>query len=110
MEKDLKLYQNYKAFMQDVLSKGSTWKVSPNQKGFTKGTAWYILHHGVYHPHKPGKIHVMFDCSAKFMTKSLSDMLYKALDLTSSLVQVLLRFREERVAIMAYIESMFHQV
>ena len=52
----------------------------------------------------------MFDCLAKFMGKSLNDMLYKGPDLTSSLVGVLLRFREERVAVMAEIESMFHQV
>ncbi|KAL1277108.1 hypothetical protein QQF64_023781 [Cirrhinus molitorella] len=30
------------------------------------GNAWYIPHHGVYHPRKPKKIRVVFDCSAKF--------------------------------------------
>jgi hypothetical protein len=25
----------------------------------------YIPHHGVYNPHKPGKIRVIFDCSAE---------------------------------------------
>ena len=53
---------------------------------------------------------IVFDCSAKFMGKSLNDMLYKGPDQTSSLVGVLLRFRAERVAVMADIESMFHQV
>ena len=81
--------------MEDILSKGYACKVSPDQKSPTKGTTWYILHHGVYHPRKPGKIRVVFDCSAKFMGKSLNDMLYKGPDLTSSLVGVLLRFREE---------------
>ena len=52
----------------------------------------------------------MFVCSAKFMGKSLNDILYKGAELTSSLVGVLLRFHEERVAVMADIESMFHQV
>ena len=99
--RDPKLYQDYKAFMEDILSKGYARKVSPDQKSPAKGTAWYIPHHGVYHPRKPGKICVVFDCSAKFMGKSLNDMLYKGPDLTSSLVGVLLRFREERVAVMA---------
>ena len=52
----------------------------------------------------------MFDCSTRCMGKSLNDMLNKGLDLTSSLVRVLLRFREERVDVMAHIESMIHQV
>ena len=110
LERDPKLYQDYKAFMEDILSKGYASKVSPDQKSPTKGTAWYIPHHCVYHPRKPGKIRVVFDCSAKFMGKSLNDMLYKGPDLTSLLVGVLLRFREDRVAVMADIESMFHQV
>ena len=109
-ERDPKLYQDYKAFMEDILSKGYVRKVSHDQKSLGEGTAWYIPHHGVYHPHKPGKIRVVFDCSAKFMGKSLNDMLYKGPDLTSSLVGVLLRFREDRVAVMADIESMSHQV
>ena len=37
-------------------------------------------------------------------------MLYKGSDLTNSLVGVLTRFREDRIAVMADIESMFYQV
>ena len=96
--------------MEDILSNGYARKVSPDQKSPAKGTAWYTLHHGVYHPRKPGKIRVVFDRSAKGMGKSLNDMLYKGPDLTSSLVGVLLRFREERVTVMADIGSKFHQV
>ena len=96
--------------MEDILSKGYARKVSPDQKSLMKDTAWYIPHHGVYNSHKPGKIRVVFDCSAKFMGKSLNDMLYMGPDLTSSLVGVLSRFHEDRVAVMADIESMFHQV
>ena len=84
--------------------------VSPDQKSLAKGTAWYIPHHGVYHPRKPGKIRVVFDCPATFMRKSLNDVLYKSPGLTSWLGGVLLRLREERVAVMADVESMFHQV
>ena len=34
------------------------------------GKTWYIPHHGVYHPSKPGKIRVVFDRSAEFQVKS----------------------------------------
>ena len=37
-------------------------------------------------------------------------MLYKGPDLTNSLVGVLTKLREDRIAVMADIESMFHQV
>ena len=74
------------------------------------GKTWFIPHHGVYHPHKPGKIRVVFHCSAKYKGKSLNDLLLKGPDLTNSLLGVLTRFRQEHVAVMADIEAMFHQV
>ena len=92
------------------MSKGYARKVLPDHDGLEKGRAWYILHLRVYYPHKPGKIRVVFDCSAKFMGNSLNDMLYKGPNLTNSLVGVLSRFREDRVAVIADIESMFYQV
>ena len=43
------------------------------QKGYARkaeneevGKVWYIPHHGVTHPAKPGKVRVVFDCSAEF--------------------------------------------
>ena len=46
-----------------------------------EGDAWYVPHHEVYHPNKPGKIRVVFDCTAKFVGLSLNSMLYKGPDL-----------------------------
>ena len=96
--------------MGDIAAKGYAREVPPDQRSLKEGKAWYIPHHGVYHTHKPGKIRVVFYCSAKFNSVSLKSMLYKGPDLTNSLVGVLTRFREDRVAVMADIEAMFHQV
>src|SRR5664279_1022300 len=52
----------------------------------------------------------MFDCAAKFQQISLNDQVLQGPDLTNKLVGVLLRFRQERIALMADVESMFHQV
>ena len=82
------------------------------QKSREYWKAWYIPHHGVYHPPKPGKIRVVFYCSAKFNGVSLNNMQYKGPDLTNSLVGVLTRFRQDKIGkeIEADIESRFHHV
>ena len=67
-------------------------------------------HHGVYHPRKPEKMRIVFDCAAKYQDISLNDELLQGPDLTNSLFDVLLRFREEKIAIMGDIEAMFMMV
>ena len=71
---------------------------------------WYLPHHPVFHPRKPGKVRVVLDCAAKFLGVSLNDMLLPGPDLNNNLIGALMRFREEPVAVFADIESMFHQV
>ena len=110
LKKNPRLLDDYKAFVEDIVAKGYARKVPPHQResGY-QGKTWFIPHHGVYHPHKPGKIRVVFDCSAKYRGKCLNDLLLKGPDLTNSLQGVLTRFRQDRVAVMADIEVMFHQ-
>jgi len=71
---------------------------------------WYLPHYAVQNVNKPGKIRVVFDCLAKYGGVSLNENVMSGPDLTNRLIGVLLRFREEPVAMMADIESMFHQV
>ena len=96
----------YKVFIDDILQKGYARKAENEQVG----KVWYIPHHGVTHPSKPGKVRVVFDCSAEFGGTSLNKQLIAGPDLTNQLVGVLTRFREEHIAYMADIEAMFHQV
>ena len=103
------LFNDYKGFMADIIAKGYARKV-PADLQKSSNVKWYIPHHGIYHPHKPGKIRVAFDCSAKYQGKSLNDLLLNGQDLTSTLFGVLMRFRQERITLMADIESMFYQV
>lgn len=93
--------------MSEIITNGDAERVPEEE--INKGPVWYIPHHGVYHPHKPGKIRVVFDCSAKFEGVSLNDYLLTGPKLTSSLIGVLCRFRKGQVAIMCDIEHMFQQ-
>ena len=93
--------------MEDLLEKGYATSAPPVS---TPGKTWYLPHHAVVHPAKPGKVRVVFDCSAKYRGLSLNDQLLQGPDLTNPLVGVLTRFRQEPIAIMSDIEAMFHQV
>ena len=63
----------------------------------------------MYHPQKPDKIRVVFDCSASFDGESLNSHLLQGPDLTNKLLGVICRFRQEPVAVMCDIEQMFYQ-
>ena len=94
--------------MSDIISKGYARKVDEEFKDEV-GRTWYLPHHGIYHPQK-AKVRVVFDCSATFEGHSLNDKLFQGPDLTSTLLGVLTRFRQEKYAFMADIEKMFFQV
>jgi hypothetical protein len=110
MKKNSKFHQDYKDFMEDILDKEYAEEVPDSEIDRGDGKVWYIPHHGVYHPRKPEKIRVVFDCSAKYAGLSLNDTLLQGPNLTNNLVGVLLRFRRYPVAILADIEKMFYQV
>ena len=65
---------------------------------------WYIPHHGVYHPKKPQKIRVVFDCSAQSHGTCLNNHVLQGPELMNSLTGVLCRFRQEPIAVMGDIE------
>ena len=71
---------------------------------------WYLPHHGVVNPKKPGKVRVVFDAAARSGGTSLNEELLTGPDLANSLIGVLLRFRQRRFPISADIKAMYHQV
>ncbi|KAL3981342.1 small subunit ribosomal protein S12 [Sarotherodon galilaeus] len=101
--------EDYSAFMKDLISKGYAAKVPDKDLERSDGKVWYIPHHGVYHP-KKHKMRVVFDCGAAYQGFTLNGQLLQGPNLTSTLIGVLTRFRQEPVAVMADVEAMFHQV
>lgn len=71
---------------------------------------WYVPHHAVSPVDKPNKFRVVFDCSANYNGYSLNQNLLKGPDLANSLTGLLIRFREELVAISCDVKKMFYQV
>ena len=105
--KDLNLRVKYTTCIEDLLHKGYAKKAPAIA---IPRRTWYLPHHAVFHPAKPGKVCIVFDCSAKYRGSSLNDKPLQGTDLTNSLVRVLAHFRQEAVAVMADIKSKFHQV
>ena len=71
--RDRKIYDDYCDFMKEIIDKGYARKITEDNDVPEIGKVWYLPHHGVYHPRKPGKIRVVFHCSASFQGTSLND-------------------------------------
>ncbi|CAM4718193.1 unnamed protein product [Leuciscus chuanchicus] len=69
--------------------------------------SWFLPHHMVRHN---GKERIVFNCSFQLGRQSLNNYLLPGPALGPSLLGVLLRFREHRVAVSGDIKGMFHQV
>nr|XP_054764691.1 uncharacterized protein LOC129271341 [Lytechinus pictus] len=113
LKKDSNLAVKYTETVQGYIEKGFAEKVPRQEKEENLQTSctWYLPHHPVVHPHKPAKVRVVFDCAAKYRGTSLNDTLLQGPDHTNKLlVGVLLRFRQEPVAVVGDVEAMFHQV
>ena len=106
---DENLYRKYSATMNEYLSNGHAVKIAPRELSVEGKVVWYLPHHPVIHARKPDKVRVVFDCAAKYLGTSLNDQLMQGPDLNNNLIGVLMRFREEPYAVVADIESMFHQ-
>ena len=108
--KDPDLHRRYTDQMESNIKMGHAEKV-PLQELSSGIKQWYIPHQPVVNPKKPEKVRIVYDCAAaSSYGKSLNDFLMKGPDLMNSLVGVLLRFRREKIAIVAEIETMFYQI
>ncbi|KAK3730132.1 hypothetical protein QZH41_004836 [Actinostola sp. cb2023] len=108
--RDEELFDKYKSTVLDYIGKGHARRVPEQEVNVQDKPLWYLPHHPVFNPNKPNTTRVVFDCAARFKETSLNDQLLSGPDLTNTIVGVLTRFRQERVALAADIECMFHQV
>ncbi|KAJ8364861.1 hypothetical protein SKAU_G00136920 [Synaphobranchus kaupii] len=107
LNRDPKFKNDYVNFMEGVFKDGNAERADNEPE---PGNVWYIPPQGVYHPRKPDKISVVFDCSAKYEGTALNDHLLTGPDLTNGLTGVLCRFRKDPIAMMCDVEKMFHRL
>ncbi|CAH8287249.1 unnamed protein product [Heterobilharzia americana] len=104
------LRESYTSAMEETIRKGYAAVAPEPQLDPSYRPRWYLPHHAVFNPKKPGKVRVVLDCAAKLSGTSLNDFLYQGPDTTANLVGILLRFRKELIALTSDVEEMFMQV
>nr|XP_039268838.1 uncharacterized protein LOC120343883 [Styela clava] len=100
----------YCTSMRKNIERGWVRKLTDKERDTLGPRTWYLPHHGVQNPNKPGKIRIVFDATATYCGISLNNQIYSGPDLINNLIGVLLRFRERPVALNADIEAMYHMV
>ncbi|XP_044760231.1 uncharacterized protein LOC123317687 [Coccinella septempunctata] len=110
MLKDDIFKKKYCDNIQKYIDKGYARKLTGEEAKKEGARTWYLPHFGVINPHKPQKLRLVFDAAAKSHGISLNSNLLAGPDYLQSLVAVLIRFRERKVAFSSDIREMFHQV
>ena len=110
LEKDLNLKTQYASDIRSDVEKGYVVPVSPHDSKNRSDREWYVPHHPVLNPNKPGKVWRVLNGASRFHGNSLNNSLLVGPDLLQNLLFVLMRFREHKYALSADIEGMFMQV
>jgi hypothetical protein len=86
-------------------------KLSDEEIQDYKGPVHYISHHAVLRPDNTSTpVRIVFNSSSTYQGHRLNDYWQKGRDLLNGLFGVILRFRENKVAITADISKMYHRV
>ena len=111
LTKDQSLREKHSNTINEDLDKGCVVRVKDAHKVESRSEReWYLPHHPVVNPNKPGKVRRVLNGAAKFHGASLNKSLFTGPDLLQNLIYVLLRFRQHPLAVSADIKGMFLQV
>ena len=102
--------RKYQDVINSYISKGHAKKLTPEESKEVTSKTWYLPHHAVLNPNKPGKVRIVFDAASKYDRVCLNDKLLTGPDLLNNLVGILMRFRSGKIGIMADVEQIFYQV
>lgn len=104
------LAKSYDNQIQEMINSQFTRKLSIDEIENYTGPVFYLPHHGVLKDSKSTPIRVVFNSSVVFHGHSLNDYWEKGPDLYNDLLGVLLRFRENNVALVGDISKMYYRI
>ena len=102
-------FEEYAGAVRKYVTDGHAVQVPEEELEKGDGEVFYLLHHGVRHP-KKRKLRVVFNLSKEYQGKSLNGEVDGCPDLLEKIVGVLMRFRQERIAVVGDIQAFFHAV
>ena len=92
LNKTLDLIVSYAQTIKDDFDKGYIVQVDKSDSFKVEMLReWYLPHHPVFHPHRPGKVRRVLNDAAKFHGVSLNSKLSTCPDLLQTLIHVLMR-------------------
>ena len=101
----------YDQQMQEMERMKFSRKLSEKELNEYKGPVHYIAHHEVLRPDKKSTpVRIVFNSSSVYQGHRLNDYWFKGPDLLNGLFGVVLRFRENRVAVSGDISKMYHRI
>lgn len=106
MKKDTGYAERYAERIEHLLSNSFARELKDAQR--TERT-WHLPHFGVDNPNKR-KLRLVFDAANEVEGLCLNDYLLKGPDLLTSLFGIMLRFREDRIAVTGDIQDMFLRI
>ena len=110
IQRDPNLKELYQQSIDTDVEKGFVKILGKSEVKGSSGKEWFLPHHPVLNPNKPGKVRRVCNAAAKYKDICLNDKLLAGPDLLHGLIGTIFRFREGPIALTADIESMFLQV
>ena len=97
--------------MEQMKDLGFSRKLTEKEINYYKGPVHYIAHHEVVRPDKKSTpVRIVFNSSARYKGHCLNDCWIKGPDLLNNMLGVILRFREQPVAVSGDISKMYHRI
>ena len=109
-QRDPNLKNLYQQSVDTDVEKGFVKILDESEVKGTFGKEWYLPHHPVLNPNKPGKVRRVCNAASKHKDICLNDKLLAGPDVLHGLIGTIFRFREGPIALTADIESIFLQV
>ena len=88
LSRDHELAANYKKTIDMDIEKGYIKMLTKEEAAAPVTCKWYLPHHPVINPKKPGKVRQVCDANAKFQGSSLNSHLLSGPDLLNNLVGI----------------------